>query len=97
MAAYLLFVYGLGGAWVWWLVVTRGSARPLLGIALTTLTLLLVAAVRRRARRLHSPWESIPSRAVIHCGAGIATWRRPPRPRHHRDLEDFEAIPGSRL
>ncbi|WKZ83279.1 MAG: hypothetical protein QY307_03305 [Acidimicrobiia bacterium] len=90
-------MYGLGGAWVWWLVVTRGLARPLLGIALSVLTLLLVGVVRRRARRLHSPWESIPSRAVVHCGASISSWRRPPRPRHALDIDDFEATPGGRL
>jgi hypothetical protein len=38
MVRYLLVVYGLGGAWVWWLAVARGTTRLVMGIVLLAAT-----------------------------------------------------------
>lgn len=89
MLRYLLVVYGLGGAWLWWLAVSRGTTRAVLGVALVVITVAVGVVVRRRSRRLHSDHESIPSRAITHVGGGESRWNRTPsaRPADPGDLE----------
>lgn len=76
MGWYLLVVYGLGGAWLWWLAVSRGTVRTVLGVVLLGITIGVALSVRRRSRRLHSDHESIPSRAITHVGGGQSRWHR---------------------
>jgi len=83
---YLLVAYGLGGAWLWWLAVARGTARLWVGMALAVGTLLVAVAVRVRSQRLRSRWEWISSRAITHAGQGQSRW--------HRDRSDRPDDPG---
>jgi hypothetical protein len=93
MVRYLLVVYGLGGAWLWWLALARGSARVWMGIGLVVLTIGVALAQRSRSRRLHSPWEWISSRAVTHGGRGTSQWNRD-RSERPDDPDDLEAHVG---
>ena len=95
MIRYLLIVYGLGGAWLWWLALARGSVRTWMGIALVLATAGVVIAQRFRSRRLRSHWEWISSRAVTHGGAGPGTsrWNRD-RAERPDDPDDLEAHVG---
>ncbi|OFW66703.1 MAG: hypothetical protein A2Z12_08825 [Actinobacteria bacterium RBG_16_68_21] len=98
MLRYLLVVYGLGGAWVWWLAVSRGTSRVVVGFVLLAATVGLALATWGRSRRLRSPWEWIPSRAVTHGGAGPGSsrWHRGATTRPE-DPGDFEAHVGGTL
>jgi hypothetical protein len=92
---YLVVVYGLGGAWLWWLAYPRGTGQLVAGFVLAAITAALVVVVRRRANRLRSRWERIPSRALTHAGAGPATsfWSREGTDKPD-DPFDFEAHVG---
>ena len=92
MLMYLLIVYGLGSAWLWWLVGSRGAARIVGGVVLVVGTALLYVIVIRRGRRLASPWERIPSRIITHAHEG-SRWNRTPTDRSE-DPGDFEAHVG---
>ncbi len=92
MLMYLLIVYGLGSAWLWWLFGSRGSVRVIGGIVLVVVTALLYVVVIRRGRRLSSRWERIPSRIITHAHGGSRSNRKPTdRP---EDPGDFEAGVG---
>lgn len=93
MAVYLLVVYGLGGAWLWWLIAARGTTRAVVLGVLVLVTAAVVGVVRLRSRRLHSDWEAIPSRAVTHLGGGQSRWNRRPV-RHRDDPDDLESHLG---
>ena len=98
MLRYLIVVYGLGGAWVWWLAVSRGTTRLVAGITLLVATAGVAVLVRVRSRRLRSDWESVPSRAITHggSGAGSSRWHRSASGRRS-DPDDFEAHVGGWL
>jgi hypothetical protein len=92
--AYLLIVYGLGGAWVWVLLFARGSTRTV-GLVIVVLSTVAVAvAQRRRSRRLKSPWEWISSRAITHAGTNASSRRNRDRSEKPDDPDDFEAHVG---
>jgi hypothetical protein len=95
VVVYLAVVYGLGAAWLWWLGYTRGTVRVVTGIVLVILTVALFFVVRRRAKRLRSRSEWIPSRAVTHAGTGPGTsrWNRAGTDKPD-DPFDFEAHVG---
>jgi hypothetical protein len=94
MIRYLLVVYGLGGAWLWWLAVTRGSTRVWVGVVLVIATVSVAVAVRARSKRLRSPWEWISSRAITHGGFQASSrWHRD-RSERPDDPDDFEAHVG---
>jgi alkylation response protein AidB-like acyl-CoA dehydrogenase len=92
---YLLVVYGLGGAWVWWVLYARGTTQAVGGIVLGLVMVGLLIAQRRRSRRLRSPWEWISSRAITHAGTGgaMSRWSRD-RSEKPDDPDDFEAHVG---
>ena len=95
MIIYLLVVYGIGGAWLWWIFFARGTLQAVGGVLLGIATVALFLVVRRRSRRLRSHWEWIPSRAITHGGGGGATsrWSRE-RSEKPDDPDDFEAHVG---
>lgn len=93
MIAYLLAVYGLGGAWVWVLFFARGTVQVVAAVVVLMGTIGLAVVQRRRSRRLESPWEWIPSRAITHVGGGASRWNRDRRETPD-DPDDFEAHVG---
>jgi hypothetical protein len=92
VARYLLIVYGLGGAWLWWLIQARGEIRSWGGLALLGLTALLYVMVIRRGRRLASPWERVPSRLITHAFPE-SRWNRRAST-HPEDPGDIESHVG---
>jgi len=90
---YLLIVYGLGGAWLWWFAFARGTVQATSGLIVLGLTIAVAVQVRRRSRRLKSQWEWIPSRAITHAGVGSSRWSRD-RSDRPEDPDDLEAHVG---
>lgn len=95
---YFAMVYGLGGLWLWWFFGSNGTMRLVMGIALMVVTFVAGALTVRRGRRLRSPWEWIPNRAITHGGVGGGTsrWHRD-RSERPDDPGDFEAHVGGGL
>jgi len=90
---YLGIVYGLGGAWLWWLAYAKGTVQAVTGVALGIVTTAVIVGARRRAKRRRSPWESISSRAITHGGPGTSRWNRDASEKPN-DPNDFEAHVG---
>ena len=84
MIAYLLISNGLAVAVLWWFLADLSApVRVVSGAVLIGAIVVLLVAVGRRVRRVHSEFESYPPQVIRHDGGGE-------RRCHHKSGEDPE-------
>jgi len=82
MLLHMALSYGLGGAFLWWMMADMSPPAAILGgVLLPGAIVGLFLLMWRRSRRLRSEWEGHAPRLITHAGAGQSRWDRRKRGR----------------